>query len=140
MIVLENDDAVAAYIERRLGISLSHPRSVVGFMTDEKRPLCAVVMNDYTGANIELTIVAERGGLTRGVVGYLARHVFIKNGCRRLTVRTKKRNKLVARMAGRFGFTFECVAKQYFHDDDAVVYRMLKSECRWLPEAARVDQ
>lgn len=133
MIVIDAPE-VAAYVSRRLGVTITEPSRVFGFATDAKRPLCAAVFNDFNGSNIEMTIVAEPGGISRGVIRYIAHYVFRKCGCRRLTVRTKKRNKKAAQMALRFGFTFEHVSRRFFPDDDAVVFRMLREECRWIEQ------
>lgn len=131
MILVEGEN-VAPFIESKLGIRLSEPYRAFGFMSDDKRPLCAFVFNDLSGANVEMTVYAEPGGITRGVLRYIANYVFNKNQCRRLTVRTKKRNRRVLKLAPRYGFQYECVAKHYFPDDDAVVFRMLREDCRWL--------
>lgn len=130
--ILVEGDTVAPFIECRLGIKLSQPYRAFGFMSDDKRPLCAFVFNGMSDANMEMTVYAEPGGITRGVLRYVANYVFNKGQCRRLTVRTKKRNRRVLKLAPRYGFHYECVAKHYFHDDDAVVFRMLKEDCRWL--------
>jgi hypothetical protein len=129
MIVVE-DAAVVAWMERRLGVTLAPPLIARGFLTDDGRPLAAVVFNCYTRSDIELTVVAER--VTRGVLRYVAAYVFRQLGCRRATVRTRRRNRRAQKMALRCGFRFESVAKHYFPDDDAVVFRMLRDECRWL--------
>lgn len=125
-------DAIGQYVGSRLGVTISPPFQAIGFLTDDKRPLSAFVFNDFNQSNIEMTVVAEPGGINRQVLRYIAHYVFEKNKCRRLTVRTKKRNKRVLQLAPRFGFKYECIAKQFFADDDAVVFRMLKNECRWL--------
>lgn len=121
---------VQGYIERTLGVTIAPPTRAFGFVDSAGRPLCAVVFNDYNGANIELTMVAER--MTRGVLRYLAHYAFVKNGCRRLTVRTRKRNKPAIRAAQRLGFQYEAVVKRYFPDDDAVMFRMFRETCPWL--------
>lgn len=142
MLVMTGADvpAVKQYIENRLGVFISEPSISLGFATSGRvRPLCAVVLNDYTGSNIELTIVAERGGVTLGVLRYLARYIFGQLGCRRVTIRTKKRNKTVQKMALRYGFRFEAVAKHYYFDDDAVIYRMLRADCPWLKDIQDED-
>lgn len=137
MLVMTGDDvpAVKAYIENRLGVVIAEPSISLGFATSGRvRPLCAVLLNDYTGSNIEMTIVAERGGVTLGVLRYLSLYIFGQLGCRRVTIRTKKRNKTVQKMALRYGFTYESVAKHHYSDDDAVVYRMLRADCPWLKD------
>jgi hypothetical protein len=130
MIVVEGDE-VAAYMERRLGCKFAEPYIVRGLMTDDGKPLAAVVFNCFTGADIEITVVAER--LTRGVIRFCATYVFRQLGCRRATVRTKKRNKRAQSLARRCGFKFEAVAKHFYPDDDAVVFRMLRNDAhRWM--------
>jgi hypothetical protein len=129
--LIENE-AIAAFIEQKLQVKISPPYTAFGFASNDDRPLCAVMFNDFNQSNMEMTIYAEPGGITRPVLQYLANYVFNKSQCRRLTVRTKKSNKRVLQLAPRFGFKYECIAKQFYPDDDAVVFRMLKSDCRWL--------
>lgn len=131
MILIEGE-AVAPFIEKKLGVKLSQPYTAFGFVSNDNRPLCALVFNDHTGSNIEVTAYAEPGGMNRGVLRYAANYVFNKCGCRRLTARTKKSNKRMLKLFPRYGFQYECVAKHYFPDDDAVVFRMLKQDCPWL--------
>ena len=132
MIVIPDAPEVIGYVERTLRIKVAPPAHAFGYVTDDGKPLAAVVVNDYNFANCELTIVAEKGGLTRPVLKHLADYAFGKLGCRRVTVRTRKRNKLVQKLATRAGFTFETVAQHFFDDDDAVVYRMKRSDCPWI--------
>lgn len=124
-------EAVLPFVESRLKTKIHPPCIVRGFVAENGRALCAVVFNDFNQSNIELTIVADPAGVTRGVLRYIAGYVFGQLGCRRITIRTKKRNKHAIRMAHRFGFTFEMVCKRYFPDDDAVVFRMFREDCRW---------
>lgn len=128
---LVESEAIVGFLESKLGTKFSPPYRAFGFVTDDDRPMCAFVFNDHTGANIEMTVYAEPGGMTRGVLRYVANYVFNSSNCRRLTVRTKKRNKRVLKLAPRYGFTYESVAKHYYGDDDAVVFRMLKEDCRF---------
>jgi hypothetical protein len=132
VIVIDNAPEIKGYIERALSIQLTYLHRVIGYMTDDRRPLCAIAFSEFNGANIELTIVAQPGGVTRGVCRAIADYAFRQRGCRRVTVRTKKSNKHAAKMALRAGFEFEAVIKRYFVDDDAVMFRMLKEKCRWL--------
>jgi RimJ/RimL family protein N-acetyltransferase len=123
---------IGTYVGSRLGVTIYPPFQAIGFLTDDKRPLAAFVFNEFNHSNIEMTIVAEPGGITRQILRYVAHYVFVKNKCRRLTVRTRKRNKKILQLAPRYGFKYECIAKQFFPDDDAVVFRMLKEDCRFL--------
>lgn len=126
------DETVKKYIEDRLKIKIFPPSVTFGVVADNGRALCAFVFNNYNESNIDMTVVSEKGGLTRGVLRYLAHYVFEKAGCRRLTVLIKRRNKHAREMAKRFGFKSEYVMKRYFVDDDAIVFRLFKEECRWF--------
>ena len=131
MIVVDGAE-IGTYVGSRLGVTICPPFQAIGFLTDEKKPLAAFVFNEFNHSNMEMTIVAEPGGITRQIIRYVAHYVFVKNDCRRVTVRTRKRNKHILKLAPRYGFKYECIAKQFFPDDDAVVFRMLKEDCRWL--------
>lgn len=131
MIVVDGDE-IGAYVGSRLGVTITPPFKALGFLTEDKRPLSAFVFNDFNHSNMEMTVVAEPGGINRPVLKYVANYVFNTSKCRRLTVRTKKRNKRVLQLAPRYGFKFECIAKHFFADDDAVVFRMLREDCRFL--------
>jgi hypothetical protein len=131
-VIVVDGPEIGAFVGKALGVAIAEPFQAIGFMTDDKRPLAAFVFNDFNQSNIEMTIVAEPGGINRQVIRYVANYVFNTSKCRRLTVRTKKRNKRILKLAPRYGFKYECLAKHYFPDDDAVVFRMLRDECRWI--------
>jgi RimJ/RimL family protein N-acetyltransferase len=126
------DESVIGYVENKLKVKISPPSIAIGFAANDGRALCACVFNGYNHSNIDVTIVAEPGGLTRGVLRYIADYVFKQLNCQRMTAYIKKRNKRALKMAPRFGFQYEMVAKKYFRDDDAVMFRMTNDECRWL--------
>jgi RimJ/RimL family protein N-acetyltransferase len=132
VIVVPDAPQVVGYVERTLDIKIAPPFHAFGYVTSEGKPLAAVVVNDYIGSNCELTIVAEKGGLITPVVRHICNYTFNKLGCRRITVRTRKRNKRVQKLAMQAGFKFEVVAADYYDDDDAVVYRMKRAECPWI--------
>lgn len=132
MIVVPDAPEVIAFAEKKLGVKIAPPCQAFGYLADDGRALAAIIVNDYNGSNCELTIVADKSGFTRGVLRHIASHVFNKLGCRRATVRTKKRNKALLRSIPRYGFTYEGVARHFYHDDDAVVFRMLRDGCPWI--------
>lgn len=133
MIVVTGED-VAAYLERRFRTVFHPPYVAMALYTNDHRPLCAALWNDYTpGGSIELTIAAEPGGMTRGVIRFLAGYAFVKNGCRRVQAHVRKSNKPLLRLMPRFGFEFETVAPCFYADEDAVVFRMLAASQKWIP-------
>ena len=139
IVISDNQEGLKLFLEQKLKIKFWPPYFALGFATNEKKPICVVLFNEYNGANIELTIYADRGMVTRTVIRYLAEYVFNQLKCRRLTVRTKKRNKSVLKLAPRLGFKYENVVSRYFPDDDAVVFRMLREDCKWIRQDANLD-
>ena len=130
MIVVDGPE-IGHFVAQKLGIVLTPPFRALGFLADDHRPLAAFVFTK-SDADMELTAYAERGGITRGVIRFIANYVFNQNGCRRLTVRTKKRNRRVLKLAPRYGFKYEGIQRHFYADDDAVVFGMLRDNCRWL--------
>jgi hypothetical protein len=125
-------DAVGGYIAGRLGVHLTPPFQAMGFLGGDGRPLAAALFNGFNGSSIEVSIVAEPGGLTRSVIRYVAQYAFVHCGCRRLQAHVSKRNKRMLRLMPRLGFKFEAVAAGYYPDSDAVVFRGLANEQRWI--------
>lgn len=127
-----HDDVIAAYLEQKLNVKFSAPYYAVGFTTDEGLPIAAFLFNDFNGSNIEMTIYAERGRMTRKLLRFIARYVFLSLGCRRLSAKIKRNNKRALRAAYRFGFRYEGISKNYFPDCDAVRFFMTAQDCKWI--------
>lgn len=127
-----HDEVIAAFLEQKLGVKFSAPYYALGFTTDDGKPLAAFLFNDFNGANIEMTIYAEHGRMTRRLLRYVARYVFMQLGCRRLSAKIKRSNKRALKAAYRYGFRYEGISKAYFHDSDAVRFFMLRDDCRWI--------
>lgn len=91
----------------------------------------AVILNDYCDRNIELTCVGS-GAFTRNICEKLAHLVFQVNGCHRITIRTRKSNANLIRMALRWGWKVEGILRRWYGNDDAVVMGMVREDCRLL--------
>lgn len=87
------------------------------------------VFNDYTGANIELT-VASKGGrwASRGTIGAAMRYAFDQLKVERITAHIRFSNRRAIRLAKGAGFQEEGVARRWFGDEDAVILGLLKNE------------
>ena len=94
-----------------------------------------MVFHDYNGSNIEMTCFGP-GCLNRRILSWLFNYVFMELGCNRLSVKTKRSNKRVLKLANRLGFTYEATLKQFFgpdKNDDAILFKMdLISASRWM--------
>lgn len=129
------DDLIADYLEKKLNVKFSKPYHAIGFLTDDGRLLSAFLFNDFNGSNIEMTIAAEKGGVTRAVLREVSNYVFNQLGCKRLSAKIKRSNKRALKAAYRFGFKYEGISKHYFPDADGVRFFMLAQDCKWIAHA-----
>lgn len=130
--------AIAQWAGDKLGVTFFPPYLALGIVPDNignyppwSQLAGAVICADNTDANIELSVYAP-GSLTPGIVRDLAHYVFVQLGKERLTLRTKRSNKRARKVLARH-FKYECTAVNWFaRNEDAIVFRMLRDECKWL--------
>jgi RimJ/RimL family protein N-acetyltransferase len=131
LIVTGQSEAIAKWLEARLGQAFIPPYEAVGILNGKGQRIGAVVLNDYAERNIELTAYGP-GAFQRGVIRALARYCFVQLGCNRVTFRTRASNLYVRRVIEKHGAKQEGTLRDWYDDDDAIVYGLLKHECRFL--------
>jgi hypothetical protein len=128
---------VASWVGERLGTTIVPPYTAFG-ATIDGHDLCAgAVFNDFTGANIELTVAG--GPVPPAFSREILKYVFVQVGALRLSIKTKRSNKHVKTMlARRKEFKFEGISPRYFGPnkaDDAIRYALFAEDARkWLNE------
>lgn len=128
MRIEQEDNVAAGIIKRVLGVDLCPP--FIGFCVLDRNILHgAVILNDFTGANIEMTGVG-RGCWSPRVIRALARYIFEQLKCRRVTARTAVSNDKAIRSLERLGFRREGIARQWFDGEDAIIFGLLADEQR----------
>ncbi len=132
MILIEGqDEAVREWMSQQLGMPLSDGRAFGFWNEKEKRLAGGVSFTNYTGFGIEMTL-AGSGCVSRSAWQFIGDFVFRRMGCVRLVITTqrmnKKRGNPVAKMARKFGFKFEGVARRYYGDRDGIQWSLLKEE------------
>lgn len=92
-----------------------------------------VVYHNYREHDIELSCAAtDPRWLSRGRLSVLFGYPFIQLGCLRVTAVAARSNKRARRMNERLGFKLEGCARKAWEGKDAMLYGMLREECRWL--------
>lgn len=130
MTLTQDDEKAALLVQGALGVVLCPP--FIGItVQDVDHTVGAVVFNDYTGANVEMTGVG-RGCWSPRVIRELARYCFGTLGVRRVTARTAMSNAKALKSLERLGFKPEGVARQWFDGEDAVLFGLLRTEQRIL--------
>ena len=72
--------------------------------------------------------------LTREVLTSLCVYAFIQEDVQRICTLAPKKNKRSRRLVEFIGFKLEGCARKGYGNDDAMIYGMLKHECRWIQD------
>lgn len=97
--------------------------------TDNGGVCGAVVFNDFSNGNIEMTGVGQ-GCWTPYVIRELARYVFKYLDCTRVTARTAVSNHKARAALRALGFRQEGRVREWFKGEDAILYGLLRREQR----------
>lgn len=131
-LVMHHDPLVAEWAGRVLCTNFVPPFVAVGLMIKD-RLAAAVVFNGYTGPTIEASVaVIDRKAVTRKTLRQLFTYPFEQLNCVRVTARTRAGQTKTRDLIKRLGFIQEGLMRSYYGDDDAVIYGMLRHECKWL--------
>ena len=132
-LVAGHDAAVAGWIAQRVGAPIAPPYTALGWIDGDGMLRVGFVFFRYEpGGNMDFTLAAS-GRLTRGILTTVADYVFVQAGCCRMTSRPHRANTHHCTMLKKAGFIPEGILKDYYGEkDDAVHYRLLKRQCRWL--------
>lgn len=130
-IIYGYSEEITHWVERELCETYTDCQSI-GFSKDGKI-IGGVVFHNYRAPSIELSIATiDPSWATRKTLKHIFTYPFIELGVKRCTAITDVRNQSVRTFLERMGWVHEASLKDALHDGDAAVYRMLKSECRWL--------
>lgn len=96
--------------------------------------LGAVVFHDYRPeyGSIQMSFAGKKGWLTRGFLRHIWAYPFLQLGCTMVYGCVASRNDKGKDTAERMGAVVDGVLKRGFGDDDLVLYRVLKEDCKWL--------
>lgn len=111
------------------------------YVHQEPRALLAVVdvLDCIRGAYV-ITWLTDRtaelsvwGTATPDTTKALFLYAFLGLKVHRLQIHTARTNKRIKRAAPKFGFKFECVARDYYGPgEDALQFAMTPDQCRWI--------
>jgi RimJ/RimL family protein N-acetyltransferase len=131
-LVSDKNTEITAWVGREVGIDDFGPCVAIG-VVDGVRLVAGAVLHNYRPPGIEVTFASiTPRWCTRNVMAGIFGYVFDQAGCRRLTAVTEAQKQSVRRFLCHLGFVEEGLIREGFATDDAVVYGMLRRECRWL--------
>jgi RimJ/RimL family protein N-acetyltransferase len=133
------NEFVKRWVGKRVGISEFGPSVALGVMRGDEL-IAGVVYNNYRETNIEATIASSTPKwCTRGVLRGIFWYPFCQLNMGRLTAITESTNQPVRAFLCHLGFREEGTMRRAFRAGaDAVIYGMLREECRWLDRERNV--
>jgi RimJ/RimL family protein N-acetyltransferase len=131
-IVTNIDDYVRAWVAKRIGIRGFGPSTAIGVQKDGQL-IAGAVYHDYRDGQVEASLSADSPKwATRSVLFSLFAYPFIQMDANRLLVTCDESNKKAMKMNRQLGFTPEGILRQMYYPNDAIIWGMLKDECKWL--------
>ena len=101
----------------------------------DKKPIAAVVFNNFYGRDIQATIATiDPRWATRKVLWHIFAYPFLQLGCRRISAMTRSKNLKAQSFLERLGFKREGELRQWYEHENAIVYGMTYQECNWLEQ------
>jgi RimJ/RimL family protein N-acetyltransferase len=132
VIVEAGHDAKVSEWLSALGVKLCPPFVTLA-MIEDGQIIAAAVFNNYQDSNIDMSVVfGRRIALTRGNLRALFSYPFKQIKVERVSVRTRASNLHVRKQIRRLGFKPEGKHLNFFGNEAAFSYGMLRSECKWL--------
>lgn len=130
-----DDASIIAWARARYPRCPTDKATAIG-ITDDGEMICAVIYSGLLEAvNVNMSIVAAspRWALSRTVIRILFRYPFNQLGVQRVTATVAKKNDRSRKLVSGMGFTLEGTLRRGWDGrQHALVYGMLKDECRWL--------
>lgn len=133
MMEIVRDDYVAKFIlERKLSCSFAGTFSGWVFV-DDGFPVGSYILNGYTGHNVNLTAAINKPIPAR-LIRQIARDCFTTYNVTRVTAHTRVSNTKAIKALTAIGFRSEGTAHDFFGNEDAEVFALLRREQRLLKE------
>lgn len=117
---------VAEYVGQKVGTTIVEPFTTLGIERDGAI-IAGVVFNVWTGPDVQITIAAEPGGISRAFLRRVGHYATNELHCIRATIETEQAH--VADIALRMGGRVEGVKRDLFGEGrDGTVIGILKKD------------
>ena len=131
-LIFDADDYLKHWTAKQIGIDGFGPSVAIGVQRDGEI-IAAAVYHDLRQGQIEASIAAtSQRWASRSVLHTLFAYPFLQVGAHRLLVTCDEANEKAMKMNSQLGFTQEGRLRQMYAPHDAVIWGMLKDECKWI--------
>lgn len=128
--VSQNDFLAKQAIEEGLGVSIYHPFAGL-VVADDAGLSAALIFNGFDRQNVDLSIIVLRPLTTRSIRD-IARYVFGRMRCKRVTCVTAVDNHKAINRLFQLGFECEGRLSERFPSGDAFIFGLLASRQKIL--------
>lgn len=123
------DDRVAHFVGQKVGEVFQPPYACLG-VEREGDIVAGIVFNVWTGPDVQLTIAAEKGAISRRFLRRVGLYITKELGCIRATIETEQPH--VIDLVRRMGGEVEGIKRNLFGEGrDGTVMGVLKKDFRW---------
>lgn len=132
-LVIGHDKLVSRWTANELGVDeWMHAVAAIGVMRDET-PVAGVVYYAYRWPTIEMACASiDTKWLNKGFLRTFFHYPFNILNCKRVVSLVDDDNYHALEFNRKLGFVKEAHMKDAHPNGDAILLRMLKSECRWI--------
>jgi RimJ/RimL family protein N-acetyltransferase len=132
----DQDEQVAAWVCARVPMMElgDSPYTAIGLLDQRGYLTAGLVYSNFTRGDVHVHIaILNRRSLTRHFIREGFRYPFVQLGVRRCTVAVAASNVASVRFVKKLGFRQEGRLREWYENGDtALVFGMLRHECRWL--------
>lgn len=128
------EGALFHWIDQQLGTSVVRDGSLITGVIIDDELVAAWVFHDYRGHMIDITLASiSKRWCTRQSLRAIFNYAFNVADVMRFQAVCHRRNKKMRKLFRGLGFTEEGVLRKGFDGQrDAVLYSMLRDECKWV--------
>jgi RimJ/RimL family protein N-acetyltransferase len=135
-LLLGSDNYVAKWVQHRIPYVRNGwtKFTAIGLTDNDHKLVCGVVYHDLDAAiNIQMSIAADTPKwASKQSLKWFFQYPFEQLDLLRVTALTSSSNLNTQAMLERLGFKQEGVIRKGYGIDDALVYGLLREECKWL--------
>lgn len=120
---------VATYVAGKMGTQFYPPYTTIGVEKDGS-VVAGIVFNGWTGPDVQLSIAAEPGAISRRFLSRVGSYITNELGCIRATCETEQ--PAVVKMVERMGGKVEGIKRNHFGEGrDATLVGVLKEDWKF---------
>src|SRR5688572_71989 len=132
-IIQDQIDEVGTWVCDRTGTLWYDGRGTAVGFTFDGRLVGGCTYEQFNGANVYLRFsLTDARFINRATAWATFSYPFDQLGCKRVTALVDSDNLRSLAFVKRLGFAYEATLQDAAPNGDQIVFRMLKSECRWI--------